>query len=265
VNRFQRSFRSYDVDFSIISNDEKILISACEVAGSALLGNIEPIDRAAEHQLVLEKQRGGVRFSMNGEDYGVSPWSNLAFFFNTCVRLLIAEYTVDRVFLHAGVVVWNGRSILFPGDSNSGKTTLVAEFLLRGATYYSDEYAILDDDGSVHPFPRPLSIRDRTNFSVRREKPAESFGSVSGHEPIPVDYVFLLKYKKFSRFVPREMSSGEAIMRLTQQAIPLRVNPKFTLLVLNKVCERASVMTSNRGNVNFVVDKIIDLIDKTVL
>ena len=73
-------------------------------------------------------------------------------------RLLDAEITrlVDRTPIHAGVVEVDGRAILLPGTSGSGKTTLVAALLARGARYLSDEYALLDDRGWVHPYPRPL-------------------------------------------------------------------------------------------------------------
>jgi hypothetical protein len=34
--------------------------------------------------------------------------------------------------------------------SYSGKTTLVSELIRAGATYYSDEYAVIDERGRVH-------------------------------------------------------------------------------------------------------------------
>jgi hypothetical protein len=63
-------------------------------------------------------------------------------------------------FLYAGVVAWQGHAIVFPGRSLSGKTTLVREMLRLGATYYSDEFAVVDNSGLVHSFPRPLGIRE---------------------------------------------------------------------------------------------------------
>src|SRR4051795_2847365 len=42
----------------------------------------------------------------------------------TCVR--IPDRSPRRVFIHAGVVGWNGGAILIPGASFSGKTRLVA-------------------------------------------------------------------------------------------------------------------------------------------
>ena len=70
--------------------------------------------------------------------------------------------------MHAGVVGWNGRALLLPGRTLSGKTTLVAELLRAGATYYSDELAVLDARGRVHPFPKPLAIREKGDASGER-------------------------------------------------------------------------------------------------
>src|SRR5438094_6797894 len=57
-----------------------------------------------------------------------------------------------RTFLHAGVVGWRGRALVLPGRSRAGKSTLVAELVRAGATYLSDEYAVLDDAARAHPF-----------------------------------------------------------------------------------------------------------------
>src|SRR3981189_2021508 len=46
-----------------------------------------------------------------------------------------AKAASDMTFLHAGVVGWHGRAIVFPGQSLCGKTTLVREMLRLGATY----------------------------------------------------------------------------------------------------------------------------------
>ena len=64
----------------------------------------------------------------------------------------VANYAPDRVFVHAGVVAWRGRALVLPGTSFAGKTTLVAELVRAGAIYYSDEYAVLDEQGRVHPY-----------------------------------------------------------------------------------------------------------------
>jgi hypothetical protein len=64
--------------------------------------------------------------------------------FTTHAEFFIARSAPAHLFVHSGVVGWKGRAVLIPGRSFSGKTTLVRAFLEAGATYYSDEYAVLD-------------------------------------------------------------------------------------------------------------------------
>ena len=79
--------------------------------------------------------------------------------FASNVELTIAERAPRRIFIHAGVVSWRGRAIVLPGRSYAGKSRLVAALLREGATYYSDEFAVLDARGRVHAYPRQLSLR----------------------------------------------------------------------------------------------------------
>ena len=64
-----------------------------------------------------------------------------------------------------------------PGHSFSGKSTLVAALVRAGAVYYSDEFAVLDPDGFVHPYAKALSL------DVARQ--VEELGGVAGDEPLP--------------------------------------------------------------------------------
>ena len=95
------------------------------------------------------------------------------------MRLSIAANATDWLFVYAGVVALNDRALLVPGQTFTGKTMLVQALVQAGATYYSDEYAVLDDAGRVHPYPRPLSIRssDGSPARQRRAGPAGTFAS----------------------------------------------------------------------------------------
>ena len=62
--------------------------------------------------------------------------------------------------VHAGVVEFAGRALLLPGGTHTGKSSLVAELLRRGAVYFSDEYALIDAQGRAHAYPRPLLLRN---------------------------------------------------------------------------------------------------------
>jgi hypothetical protein len=72
--------------------------------------------------------------------------------FESAVRLDVATWATRWVFVHAGAVGWQGKGIVIPAPSRSGKSRLVEALVRAGATYYSDEFAVLDSRGRLHPF-----------------------------------------------------------------------------------------------------------------
>lgn len=172
--------------------------------------------------------------------------------FESRVRTTIAEHARARVFLHAGVVGWKNRAILIPAKSFSGKSTLVAELIKKGAVYYSDEYAVLDADGCVEPFPKWLSIRSRTAPFAQTDYPAETFGGIAGTAAIPVGMVLIAKFESGKktplRWQPRHLSGGQGIMQILPHTLPIRNKPKFVLGVLNKLIARAIIVKTVRGD-----------------
>ena len=62
--------------------------------------------------------------------------------------------------LHAAAVAVDGRLVLLPGKSGSGKTLLTAALVHGGARYYSDETVLIArSGGTVRPVPTALSIK----------------------------------------------------------------------------------------------------------
>ena len=70
----------------------------------------------------------------------------------------LAEQVDTGVSLHSGVVGWNGRSVLIPGNSGAGKSSLTAWFVHKGFDYVTDELAVLNSEAIVG-FPRSLMLR----------------------------------------------------------------------------------------------------------
>lgn len=63
--------------------------------------------------------------------------------------------------LHAGVVVKDELCVLLTGASGAGKTTLTLSLVEEGWSYASDDLAPIEvSTGLVHPFPKPLGIRN---------------------------------------------------------------------------------------------------------
>lgn len=174
--------------------------------------------------------------------------------FESAVRLYVAERAPRRVFVHAGVVGWRGRAVVVPGRSLSGKTTLVAALVRAGADYYSDEYAVLDAEGRVHPYARPLSVREGAG---RTRRPAEAFGGRAGAGPLPVGLLVATRYERGARWRPRPLSSGEAVLEMLANAVAARSSPGRVLFALAAAAGGASAVAGARGEAERAAESIL--------
>jgi hypothetical protein len=157
----------------------------------------------------------------------------------------VIERTASRVFLHAGTVGWRGRAILIPGASHAGKTRLVAELLRAGATYYSDEYAVIDTKGYVHPYPRPLFMRG--DGGPHLDVGAAALGACTARGALPVGLVALAPYRRGARWRPSVLRGGRAVLALLAHALAARARPLDTFAALESVVRRARVLEGVRG------------------
>jgi hypothetical protein len=167
--------------------------------------------------------------------------------FESDLQLYVAATAETRLFVHAGVVGWRGRAILFPGKSLSGKSTLVAEMLRAGATYYSDEFALLDDEGRVYPYPKALSMRETPGSTRQTRRAPSDFGGGAGEGPLPVGAVVVCQYREGARLSLRALSPGQGGLALLANTVPARTQPARALSVLSRVAAKAPVYKGTRG------------------
>jgi len=77
------------------------------------------------------------------------------------IRSLI-DRNADGMALHAGALSKNGRGILIPGRSGSGKTSLSTWLAARGFNYLTDEYVFIRHNTStMQAFARPPNVKVR--------------------------------------------------------------------------------------------------------
>jgi hypothetical protein len=126
------------------------------------------------------------------------------------------DFVLDRLFcndsyavVHAAAIVVGDSCVLLPGASCSGKSTLTAQLLRRGADYLSDDTSPIDDDGRVHPFARSISLRDSSGM---RDVPSSSFGGIERVEPMRASMVILMRYDPDRGLDVHEISSGQAVV-----------------------------------------------------
>jgi hypothetical protein len=172
------------------------------------------------------------------------------------LQLFVAEAARRRVFVHAGVVGWRGRALLIPGRSFTGKTSLVAALVRAGATYYSDEYAVLDARGRVHPYPRLLSIREAGSDTPRR-CPPEALGGRAGSRPLPVGLVAVTQYRPGARWRPRALTAGQAALALLDNTVPALRKPAAVLDALQQVVSHAALLKGARGEAEEAAEALL--------
>jgi hypothetical protein len=176
------------------------------------------------------------------------------------LQLFVAQHSREFVFVHAGVVGVGGRALVLPGASGAGKTTLVRALLKAGATYYSDEYALLDTRGRVHPYARSLSVRPRDGRGKRRI-PVRRALAPTGERPLLIGVVLLTEFSKGSRWHPRAMTKGEIVLALLSNTVPARERPAEVMATLAKAAHKATGFRTGRGNAPGVVKAVLRLGD----
>lgn len=173
------------------------------------------------------------------------------------MRLSIAANARDWLFVHAGVVALEGRALVIPGATFTGKTTLVQALVEAGATYYSDEYAVLDDRGRIHPYPRPLSIRTG-NGSTPRDRRADLVGRVAGDERPRMAVVVITRYRAGVQWQPKRLTTGQGVLALLANTVPAQDRPEESLRTLHRAAVGGTILKGDRGEAALVAGALLD-------
>ena len=261
---FEFAFESYGVPVRIRTSSAELLDEARKTARIALVGNLGHVSSTRDMQTfeIFANELGTLFLNQNGERITEGDLRGRFFkFFNSILRIAVAEHAIERVFVHAGVVSWKDRAILIPGDSFSGKTTLVTELVKAGAIYYSDEYAVIDREGLVDPFPRDLSVRFDDNGTLgEKDVAVSSIGGVVGVDPVRIGMVVLTRYSEGATWSPEDLSVGRGMLEVIPHTIPRNSNAEFSLKVLNTAVSDAIILKSARGEAATFVPEILSFL-----
>jgi hypothetical protein len=253
------SFESYGVRVSVSASPPEVL----EHVRPFLPPGWTPCSPSTveRHFAITADGAGAYDFSRDAQLYNEGLGLELAvMLLDTELRLFIARKAPHAIFIHAGVVGYRGRAIVIPGMSFSGKTRLVAALLREGATYYSDEFAVLGDDGLVHPYAKPLSLRD--GAQLQTEHPADALGASVGEEPLPMGAIVIASYKPGAEWKPENLSTGEGAMALLANAVPARERPAEVMRAISRTAEGAVVIRSDRSEADPVARSLLAELDR---
>ena len=178
------------------------------------------------------------------------------------IRIYLGRTAPEAIFIHAGAVSHRGRAIVIPARSFEGKTTLVAALVQAGAIYYSDEFAVLDRDGLVIPYAKPLSVRD--GGWVQTDRMVESYGGVAGEERLPIGMIVITSYRPGADWNPKKVSPGAGAMSLLANAVPARERSDEVMAVVTRAVEKAMVIQSERGEADAVAPLLLRELERHI-
>ncbi len=173
------------------------------------------------------------------------------------LMIAVANLAPHRVFVHCGVVGWRGEAFVFPGTSFSGKTTLVRALVQAGMSYYSDEYALFDRAGRVHPYPRALQVR-KPGQAQQRKLPVGRLGGVVGRRSLPVTHVIFSQYRAGASWAPRLVPPGRAVLEMLRHTISVQRAPQTALQTLSVVMAKATAVKGTRGEVQQLIEYLLN-------
>jgi hypothetical protein len=171
---------------------------------------------------------------------------------------LLAEHS-PRLFVHAGVVEWLGKLLVFPARSFSGKSTLINALCAAGARYYSDEFAVMDPgSGLIAAFPRRLSLRPSGRIEPQ----------VLGWKPelgarLP-DFIFDLEFlADCPGLEVQSVSRGAAALRLFENTVAAQRFGADALAAFQKALGNCRCFSGVRGEAELAAQELFSLVQST--
>lgn len=143
----------------------------------------------------------------------------------------VSSQAFSFTFVHAGAVVWKRRALILPGRTFSGKSTLVRRLVEAGATYYSDDIAVIDSLCQVHPYARTLRFRDEGTF-CQRLLPLSQIANGECSLPVAPARVRMVAFTVFDKersWECRRLSPGGLAMEGLRHTLSVRSSPSGKL------------------------------------
>lgn len=140
--------------------------------------------------------------------------------------------------------------IAFPAPSGRGKSTLVAACLLSGFDYWSDEALVLDFNGQVVPYPRPIMLSSESAriLGVTDRKPSEmpygpaALGGRLGQGEGRLGHLVALRQEPGRAFLG-PLSPSEAVSLLLQNCFNHYRQPEATYRIVTDLAATAELWT----------------------
>ena len=260
------AFESFGVRIKVNANDSRVVqwLHSLPPAGA------RPCEvETVEHEFTVNTNDGlrfTIHYDLHGEAakgnvdddiwVGGDPDLKLALaFLDAHVRECIALNAPQHLFLRGGAVLHGDRVIAVLGEALTGTTTLVDALVSAGATHYSDEYAVFDDQGRIHRFVRPSSGPSEAGAT----NGAGRVASAADGEPRDVAAFVVTGYTPGAEWRPQALSRGESMLALLGHTVIGEDRPKDAMKGVARILDREpTVIRSERGEADAVARSLLE-------
>ncbi len=241
-------------------SDTSSLAIADRVAALMPAELIGGVDDGVQLSFVVEPgQRGGVSVGVDDDPRRTFLTASQAVtWLRGQIDDAMARRATEEMFVHAGVVGWRGTAILLPGRSGTGKTSLVAALVERGAVYYSDDLAPIDTDGRVCSYARAPSVRRDPSPTRCIEPPV---GTRAG-PPLPISLVVATSFQAGAGWSPTVVRGAAAMLTLLDNVIMAREQPRRALATVKTVASSCVTLSGSRPEAREIAGDLLERLDR---
>jgi len=169
------------------------------------------------------------------------------------VRECIALNAPNHLFLRGGAVLHRGRAIVVLGEGLSGKTTLVEALVRAGATAYSDEYAVFDEQGRLHTYTKRSPVPSHVTATNGGES-----AQIPDVEPQEAAAIAITSYTPGAEWQPQPLSRGESMLGLLSYAVSADERPEHAMQEIARILDRQPmVVRGSRGEADAMASVLL--------
>lgn len=237
------SFEAFGVRIGVSANDERVVARLPWLPPA----QARPSDVAGVDHHIDITTRDGLRFNAKydvhpdpadgqelDEDIWVAGDADLELvcaMVEAHVHGCIALNAPKHVFIRGGAVQHRGRAIVLPAEGLAGTSTLVSALTRAGATPYSEEYAVFDEQGRLHAYTKTSSV------PAAAANGSQSVDHAGEPEPREAAAVVFTSYRPEAEWRPQQMTRGESMLALLAHAVSGEESPKETMSAVARILD----------------------------